>query len=167
MNNELKNWEDIKSNLGTEIKDNSFVYVVLTDTLFILSMDDSKLDALNVDKLLELRVFNEKGEYRLIRPDIGQNFRIRCIIDNKLEEQNQPISYFDKDLYLDISKVNGCMVSSANGGEYELPSGKLNIGEGMMLTIRNYLSYNDQGKNADGQARISDWRIVGFKEEVD
>ena len=164
MNNEFTSWKDIKNSLDDEIKNMAFVYVVLTDKLFILNIDDPRLDALDVGKLLELRVFNEKGECRFIRSDLGQDFRVRCIIDKKTEIKCQPKPYFDKAYYLDISKVNGSVVSSANGGEYELPGRGISIRKGTMLTIRNYLSYNDYDDNKDGQARIIDWRIVGFVE---
>ena len=155
---ELKNWEDVKGKIEKELMENSFVYVSCTDRVFLCDINDSVLETIDFDLLLEMRVFNQKEEYRIIRPNIGTGFRERTKTDDSLVEN---IDYFDQDQYMDIKEVqDGNTAISINGGSYKLPRSGVNNKAGMMIKIRNYIKYNE----SDGQARVDDWRIVGFVE---
>ena len=155
----INNWREIYDKIDPSLQSDSYVYAALTDEVFIRNIDDSSMESLNCGKLLEIRVFNEKGEYRLIRPNIGQEFRERFANDDSMSD----FDYFEQDQYLDIAEKDikeGYKPRSINGGWYELPKSGVNVRSGLKLQIRNYVKYNE----TDGQARVSDWRIVKFVE---
>ncbi len=153
---EISGWKDIYNRLDVSLKESSFVYAVFTDELYIRNINDERLQNIDTDKLLEIRVFKESGEFRLIRPNIGQDFYERQSLDEGVDDNS-----YDIEAYLDISdnRNEGNYAASINGGKYELPQGKVEAGK--MLKIRNYLTYDEE----TGQARVYDWRLVEFTEE--
>ena len=111
------------------------------------------------EKILEIRIFNKDEEFKLVRTDISKDFVMRHRKDENLEERD----YMDESQYLDIdTKKTGEMaekggyVYATGGGRYYLPENKV---ENLKIKIRYYF---DRYKNS-GQARICDWRVVGFE----
>ncbi len=135
------------------------------------------------ENVLEIRIFNETGECKLSRSDIGKEFAFRSIKDvldkdsqvttswvTYGEDDPQELKYgFDEVQYLDVDedktinerekkKIDGYEVYTTGGGKYKLPLEKI---EDAKLRIRYYL-----GKyKATGQTRIEDWRVVEFEED--
>lgn len=112
------------------------------------------------DKLLELRVFGNHGEFRAYRDVINIPFKTRLIEDDNLYD-----GCYDEVQYLDIdtaaSDKNSRIKKTTGGGKFTLP---VDAVDKELLRIRYYYQYD-----ADGIARKVDWRIVGFeeKEEID
>ena len=128
---------------------------------------ESGKDALRIlengGKVLEIRVFNENRELKLVRSDIAKPFAVRCIDDapfgpSKSYDRNYS-DYYDEWQILDIDETKGrdaqeC-VTATGGGKYFLPLASL---PNACVRIRHYL-----GKYGEtGQARVEDWRVVGF-----
>ena len=108
------------------------------------------------EKILEFRVFSDKGEMKLSRTDIGKVFSEREIFDDEDTRDS-----FDEDQFLDIDEKAGRsdegMVYATGGGKYNLPLERIKDAK---LKIRYYL-----GKySKTGQVRVEDWRVVGFVE---
>ena len=110
------------------------------------------------DKILEIRVFNNKEECKLSRSDIGKEFSFRRIYD---DEENR--DSYDEWQFLDIDESiqrdDAGKVTATGGGKYKLP---LKSSMNAKICIRYYLGRYV----ATGQARIEDWRVVEFKEGV-
>lgn len=111
------------------------------------------------DKLLEIRCFDESGEFRAYHSLIGEEFKCREITDDK----SYADFHLDEAQYLDIdtektrNKKDG-FIYATGGGKYHLPEVALNLPEGeKMLLIRTYYKYDEEGV-----AHKCDWRIVGF-----
>lgn len=100
--------------------------------------------------LLEVRVFNENAELKIMRSTIDRMFSWRYIDDTKLTKDD----YIEEYQYLDIdtNKSSGCEYTATGGGKYHLP-----VSDAEKVVIRNYISYDDQGI-----AQITDFRIVRF-----
>ena len=109
------------------------------------------------DKLIELRIFNEQGEIKLIRSDIGKGFLMR------VQDQDETKEYFDVHQFLDIdTKIpldEAGRVTATGGGQYWLP-GEVACLKNARLLVRNYIKYTE----LTGQAYIYDWRCVRFEE---
>ena len=108
------------------------------------------------DKILEMRVFCNKGEMRLSRTDLGKDFSNRSIFDDKDNRD-----HFDEVQFLDIDekvgKTGDGRVFSTGGGSYNLPVERITDAK---IKIRYYL-----GKyTKTGQAMVEDWRAVEFME---
>ena len=107
------------------------------------------------DKVLEIRIFNDKEEHKLFRTDIGKTFKERTIsdVDNELDT-------ITEEQYLDIDEKKGFkdgIVTATGGGRYNLP---LSDTRDARIKIKYYLR-----KSADtGMAQIEDWRLVEFVE---
>jgi hypothetical protein len=119
------------------------------------SLEDKKT------KILEIRIFNENEELKLVRTDISKEFVMRHKVDKNLDKD----SYMDESQYLDIDTKktgalleNGGYVYATGGGKYYLPRNDI---EGLKIKIRYYF---DSYENS-GQARIGDWRILGFEND--
>lgn len=145
--------EDIKVKSGC-------IYAVFTDKIWLRdwTMTDSSIAELNslISLLLECRIFNSSEEYRLMRTDLGRDFKKRYQNDKE-----SSIDYFDEFQYLDIDesvskdlgKIDGRkIIQATGGGRYELPLEKW---KNARICIRNYISYNEMG-----QAYVQDWRMV-------
>ncbi len=130
---------------------NRFILTIRTDKA------DFETDIYSVDNLLEVRAFNETGEFRAYRSLVGEDFKVREIEGN---DSIYADGYFDESHYLDIdnaktNEVNDGFVYTTGGGRFTLPSPA-----GKMLKVRYYYTFDE-----DGIARKSDWRLVGFTDK--
>ena len=109
----------------------------------------------DIEKVTEIRAFDENKEIWLHRDSLGTDFYCREIDDGNLSEEN----YFDETQMLDIDsefmvKDGKTTFISMGGGRYTLPVGpKENA-----VVIRNYLSYNEK----TGRAETRDFRVLRF-----
>ncbi len=131
--------------------DYKYTMAIWTDKAdFVECVDD-------LDRLLEVRSFDERGEFKAYRSTIDSKFKIRVITSDS-EYGN---GYIDETHYLDIDttkceKQNPLKVTTG-GGKYHLPEAVVDC---ELLKVRYFYKYDD-----DGVARKFDWRIVGFEKE--
>lgn len=112
----------------------------------------------NTNKLLELRVFDNKKEWKLFRSDLGKDFYSRYEDDTG---KNEGVDYFDEIQLLDIDisrskKAPGVMYTTA-GGSYNLPK-DIEYLDRAAIRVRHYFGVD----NESGQAFIIDYRLVDF-----
>lgn len=112
------------------------------------------------EKLLELRVFDENGEFRAYRDLLGKPFKCREI--NK-DNENQFAGSFKENQYLDIDTTktfeDKTIKQATGGGQYHLPE---DVKSKTMLKMRYYYCFNDEGI-----AYKCDWRLAGFEDKED
>ena len=134
-----------------------YIIAALTDEYIvdIWPIDSSELIS-KEEKILEIRVFDDKKECKLSRSNIGKEFSSRRICD--AEEKRD---FYDEWQFLDIDESmpldEAGKVTATGGGKYKLP---LKSSTNAKICIRYYLGEYE----ATGQARIEDWRVVEFKE---
>lgn len=111
---------------------------------------DFEKEVTSCDNLLEIRAFDESGEFRAYRSVIGAEFVCRNT------EKTVYDGSYTQTHYLDIDSIrSNCGVTYATGaGSYHLPEG-INANA---LEIEFYYNFGE----ADGIARVCDWRIKGF-----
>lgn len=114
----------------------------------------------NVNKLLELRVFDKNKEWKLFRSDIGKDFSYRCRKEDDTKEEGT--YYFDEVQLLDINtsrsnKAPGVMYTTA-GGSYYLPKDIADL-DRAAIRVRHYFGVDSES----GQAFIRDYRLVNFE----
>ena len=154
-------WENYKDQIKMS---EGYAVIMLTDNFIVdrypLSVKNEQLLEASVEqKLLDMRVFNEKIEYRLFRTDAGKEFKFCLLSDEKRE-------FFDDFHYLDIDdkrseetfKKDGT-VWATGGGYYGLP---LEDYHNAKVIVRNYVGYDED----TGQAYVKAWRLAGFKKGV-
>lgn len=136
---------------------NGYVVAALTDEYIVDTwpMVNSSFDG-KEGRILEVRVFNKDKEYKLVRPDISENFYFRD--SDSLKEKD---SFFEKQ-YLDIDtilseKLPGKTVVTTGGGKYYLPIESISNAK---IDIEYFVDCDEKS----GQAKVCDWRIVGFEE---
>lgn len=107
------------------------------------------------ENLIEIRCFDDKGEFYAARSCTGENFSYREITD----DSSYADGFYDESQYLDIdsSKTHGECIYATGGGKYHLPDDAKNK---KMLLVRNYYKFD-----SDGIARKYDWRLAGFTDE--
>ena len=114
----------------------------------------------NVNKLLELRVFDKNKEWKLFRSDIGKDFSYRCQKEDNNKEEG--VDYFDEVQLLDIditkSSKGKKMMCTAAGGKYNLPKDISDLDRAAII-VRHYFGVD----NESGQAFIRDYRLVDFE----
>jgi len=121
----------------------------------MLIMDTEKFECTpqkeieDISHLLEVRVFTEKKELRIMRPTIADAFTYRLIDDTAGD-----YDHIDENQFLDIDteKSSGTSYTATGGGAYSLP-----IENAEKVQIRSYISYDEQGI-----AQITDFRIVKY-----
>lgn len=98
--------------------------------------------------LLEIRLFDENGELKAVRANIGAEFVWRYISDECVEEDctYNEIQYLDTD----STRTSGTDYAAIGGGHYEMPEPDLE-----RVLIRYYGEYD-----ADGMLGVKDHRIV-------
>ena len=111
----------------------------------------------SADNLLEVRAFNENGEFRAYRSLVGDEFKVREIDGN---DGTYADGYFDESHYLDIDtaktdKMDDGFVYTTGGGRFTMPASA-----GKLLKVRYYYMFDE-----DGIARKYDWRLVGFTDK--
>lgn len=139
-----------------------------TDSTFFVAQYTDKFDVgiwnkdiiKNVNKLLELRVFDKNKEWKLFRSDIGKDFSYR--FQGEDDNKGEGVYYFDEIQLLDIdtsrsSKATGVMHTTA-GGSYNLPKDIPDL-DRAAIRIRHYFGVD----NESGQAFIRDYRLVDFE----
>ena len=139
-----------------------------TDSTFFVAQYTDKFDVgiwnkdiiKNVNKLLELRVFDKNKEWKLFRSDIGKGFSYRCQKEDDNKEEG--MDYFDEIQLLDIDtsrskKAPGVMHTTA-GGSYNLPK-DIEYLDRAAIRVRHYFGVDSES----GQAFIIDYRLVDFE----
>ena len=140
----------VMNNNDLQIKLDSLDYkyklVIRTDRV---DFEDSIADTSNV---LEIRAFDEKGEFRAYRSVVGADFRCREI----LGDADYADGFYKTSHYLDIdsTKSSGTKVRTTGGGSFTLPV----EGAEKLIVIR-YYKFDSDGS---GIARDCDWRLAGF-----
>ena len=136
----------------------SRVYVMteFSDSFDLLTFSqDFSLSDSDVEKLLDIRIFNEKMEYRLFRSNIGSCFHERKA-DDTVENFYDDIYYLDVDTNKTLEEKDG-YVYTTGGGRYHLPDTRMqNAG----IRIRYYMERDD----FSSVAKVTDWRIVELVE---
>lgn len=137
-----------EANIGTKAADYSGTAMLIYTDKFCCRIFDGNID--DVNHLLEIRIFNEKMEFKAIRPNIGKDFVWRELSDN-----NTYAGYYDEVQYLDIddTKTKETEYSFTGGGTYEMPESGYE-----RAVIRHYYKYDD-----DGLEEYVDERIVRFE----
>lgn len=102
-------------------------------------------DEFKMDRLLEIRVFDESAEFRAVRDCMGAEFYARTL-EADSENEIQEIQYLD----IDDTKSSGHKYVTTGGGEYELP-----VADAKTITICNVIECDE-----DGVYRVVDFRIV-------
>ena len=112
----------------------------------------------NADDLLELRAFDNSGEFRAYRDVIGKEFMVREINDDSVFD-----GFFDQAQYLDIDKkemnarrfgLKPGEIITTGGGRIRLPD---DAKGNELFLVRFYFNYNE-----NGIAEKVDWRLVCF-----
>ncbi len=102
------------------------------------------------DNLLEVRAFDENGEFRAYRSVVGVEFACRNTEETTHDGSYTQIHYLD----VDSIRSNGGVTYATGAGSYHLP-------EGINANALEIEFYYDFGE-VDGIARVCDWRIKGF-----
>lgn len=139
--------------------------LIYTDQLVVLKLSELKEACADPEKkpeekLLDIRVFDEKRELRIYRDYIGHEFGDPIELNDDETAGGEGLSeegyQYDDEQFLDkksYDKGSG-RIQATGGGYYRFPaseSGKTKV------KIRNYVRYDD-----NGQAYIYAWRVVGF-----
>ena len=119
---------------------------------------DENLGRIEVKKLLEIRLFNEKEEVMARRTMIGINnpFQWRVANEDGLSKEDyiERLQTLDIDTSCTQQGDNGNLcLTTTGGGKFELPIRK----EHDSIKIISYIGYDD-----DGMAYIYDDRLAGF-----
>ena len=108
------------------------------------------------DKLLEIRCFDDDGEFHAVRSTINiDKFDAREINNDGFYD-----GFFDEEHFLDIDsaktkKSNDGWIYATGGGRYNLP-----VQSAQKLVVRYYYKFDD-----NGIARKCDWRLMRFRKE--
>ena len=110
------------------------------------------------EKLLELRAFDENGEFRAYRDLLRKTFKFREI---NADNEDQFDGSFEESQYLDIDTTrefeDETQKQATGGGQYHLPNDAKNM---TMLKVRYYYRFTDEGI-----AQKCDWRLVAFTDK--
>lgn len=142
LRNETELFEELKRQKGR------FCLVIRTDRADFTDEIPNDLST-----LLEIRCFDEKGEFMARRSYPGESFRCRAIVDGDICE------WVDEKQYLDIDTTrhdekDPTAVFATGGGRWHLPQGAIGC-DG--LIVRKYYAFD-----AEGVAGWTDWRLVRF-----
>lgn len=156
-----------KNDVEQVLNDVNGYFLNATDSIFFVAQYTDKFDIgiwneniiKNTNKLLELRVFDNKKEWKLFRSDLGKDFYSRYEDDTGKKEG---VDYFDEVQLLDIDtskeyKKSELMKTTA-GGEYNLPKDISEL-DRAAIRVRHYFGVD----NESGQAFIRDYRLVDFE----
>ena len=132
--------------------DDSLLFCVYTDRFCCTAYKPIE-DAAHA---LEVRLFDEKGELKAVRGNIGREFRWRYISDADKSKEELDEYTVKEEQYLDVDtkndKTTGTNYVSIGGGEYEMPAAGYE-----RVVIRHYGDYDD-----DGMFGLKDFRVVKF-----
>ena len=163
-----------------EIPD-GFVVAALSDQYIVskwpMNKPLSKKDPFeNESKIREIRIFNARQENKLVRRGVSnpaeaedmasKAFLFRRIVDDDNLTED---AYYDEWQYLDIDVPKGFdgdgKVTTTGGGKFyypldpEVDAEGARPSENAKVGIRYYLGQYPE----TGQARVEDWRILGFE----
>lgn len=117
-------------------------------------------DALDEEKLLELRIFDQDRELRVFRSYTGEDFKVRYL-DDTTEDVSD---FYDEEHYLDQDSTktfdlgNGfTRFVTTGGGAYELPVSP----SFRKVRVRTYLK-----ESLNGLQYAGDWRILEYVEDT-
>lgn len=138
----------------------SYIMPFFTDQkLGIWPTDQYDVEGINMNHLLEIRVFNEKEETRIWRNSITEDFKIRTIDGTDTRDTIYEKQFLDIDSRkTNSNKVDNGMITvvSTGGGTYKLPAELYD--DNAMLILKNYIKYTEEGI-----AKIVDYRVVGIE----
>lgn len=100
---------------------------------------------------LEIRLFDEHGELKAVRANIGRDFVWRYINDEDVSKD----CIYDEVQYLDAAKNDSTEYIAIGGGHYEMPGAGFE-----RVLIRHYGEYDDNGLFS-----LKDFRIVKLMRE--
>lgn len=141
----------------------AYAYAIRTDGADFIT--DKNADICE-EKLLEIRCFDERGEFYARRDCADGEFSVREITadtartgENVFSEETYADGSFDEAQYLDIDSAasKDGKTYATGGGCYHLPpdaQGK------PLILVRIYYKYDE-----DGVARKFDWRLVEFADK--
>ena len=138
-----------------------YVAAALTDEFIVDTwpMTNSTLEG-KEQKILEVRVFNDTRDVKLFRTDIGKDFKPIRVADDDDDEYKDVYSFTEEQI-LDIdtkkSEEGPGYVKTIGGGRYYLP---VRGGKVPKVVIKYYVSDDHE----TGMAKITDWRVAGFRE---
>ena len=146
-----------------KIKGHTFDYYVAfqVDKFLAGSSKVDSIDRIDVDKLLEVRLFSDKDELLFNRTMIGAEHEFSWRIASENDgERDFLVKY--QTLDIDSEKTSGGDFGNLNlmttgGGKYELPISR----NADRIKIYSYIDYDSE----DGMAYIYDNRLVGFEEK--
>ena len=121
----------------------------------------------NMDKLLELRVFNDSRELWLHRSRLGAPFVWRLAAEEGIKPEEKEKYCFETRQLLDLGEgpdaeptfdeSDGLRVLKTEAGRsFKLPIAK----DERYVRILNYVAYDE-----NGVANAADWRLMGFAKE--
>ena len=155
--NDKKTILDKIKNVFSNCGDNTFFVTQYTDKFDIGIWNENTIE--NTSKLLELRVFDNKKEWKLFRSDLGKDFYSRYEDDTG---KNEGVDYFDEIQLLDIditrSSKDSRQIYTTAGGRYNLPKDISDL-DRAAIRVRHYFGVD----NESGQAFIRDYRLVDFE----
>ena len=131
-----------------------YVFAIWTDHADFIT---DKTASLNEDRLLEIRCFDESGEYLARRDCVGGKFLAREITrENEIAFAD---GSYDEAQYLDIdtTRSDDTLTYAAGAGSYHLPQ---NAKDHPLILVRTYYTFD-----AAGVARKFDWRLVKFTDK--
>lgn len=147
--------------LNNEVSDTSYYLAGLTDQYLSGMAGEEELNSLDLEKLLEIRIFSDEHEFLARRSFLGQPFQWRIASEKNCKDD--PGAYIVRYQYLDIneektSDLNDGKLSlmTTVGGRYSLP-----INRGIeRVKIIVYLDYD-----SEGMASVADYRVCGFRRD--
>lgn len=152
----------------------SYYAASLTDRFIIGAWGDQESASLyeeaQLEKVLELRIFNTEMEMKVWRGDISEPFQIRILDDRDIitaEASSNDASAtesesFEETQILDIDRARSSgpdLVRTTGGGFYKLPPEIYQMNNPGLI-VRHYFDRYRQ----TGIAFVRDWRCVGFKD---
>ena len=134
--------------LETYKKNDSFLFCVYTDKFCCIRYRPVE----DIAHALEIRLFDEHGELKAVRANIGKEFVWRYITD---EDVSKDCTY-DEVQYLDAAKNDSEKYTAIGGGHYYMPEAGYE-----RVVIRHYGTYDEKS----GMFSLKDFRIVKLLKE--
>ena len=114
-----------------------------------------------LDKIIEIRIFNENEELKIYRNTVDRKFYLRHICDKKCTDKSIAYVYYDE--YFDESQYINLKHEGQGSAQYSIEKDKRESGEEAMLTVRYYFGKDPR----TSRAFVKDWRAVGVKGELE
>lgn len=161
----MTQFENFLSEVKARFDDHAYVAITCTDHFAFIPFDELLDGKVDERYILEVRVFDENGEYRLSRDYIGSPFREVIKVEDKIlcdqvnPDYGMALDSYEDFQFMDIDmartvKESG-KIKATGGGEYRFP---YPYGENTRVKIKNYIAYDD-----NGQAVVVAWRLAGVE----